>query len=334
MKYVMGFDGGGTKTDCTLYTLDGHLAAWRRFPGTNHENMAGGFSELRPMLLSLLDDTLAQAGAKSEEVAASVFGAAGVDVQPQLQSFKEILAESGLPNPLVVNDSFLGIKAGLPSGIGCCLVNGTGNTVGGINTNGKCVQVGGTGPMLGEVGGSWLIAQSAIRMAYDELFRLGPATAVTPGVLSILNSTGTDDFVERVYADYHTGNCADEAFVKLLFACAEKGDEPARERMRELGREFARSLAGCMRLLSFGPQVDVVLVGSVTLKASCSLMTDTMMETLPTLTGKTHRFYPLTSPPAAGAVLWALERAGISLTEEIRRRVLETAAKAAIQTNK
>lgn len=46
MKYVFGFDGGGTKTDCALYTLDGHLVSWRRYSGTNHENMPGGFSEL------------------------------------------------------------------------------------------------------------------------------------------------------------------------------------------------------------------------------------------------------------------------------------------------
>ena len=328
MKYVFGFDGGGTKTDCALYTLDGHLVSWRRYSGTNHENMPGGFSELEPILLSMIHETLADASISPSDVAGAVFGAAGVDVLSQKRSFEALLNKSGLRNSLVVNDAFLGIKAGTPFGIGCCLVNGTGNTVGGIDAAGTRIQVGGSGPMLGEVGGSWLIARSVIRAAYDELFRLGPDTALTNGVLHLIGSTGVCDFVERVYENYlGSDRREDKQFVQLLFTSARNGDAVASELLQRLGRDFAHSLAGCIRLLNFGHQVDIVLVGSVTLKATCSLMMDALQDTLPRLTGKKHTFYPLTVPPAVGAVFWAMESAGFPPDTEVKERMMTSASK-------
>lgn len=328
MKYVFGFDGGGTKTDCAIYTPDGNMVAWKRFGGTNHENFAGGFSDLEPILLNAIHETLSEAKLSPCEIERAVFGAAGVDVQKQRKSFETILAKSGLRDCLVVNDAYLGIKAATPEGVGCCLVNGTGNTVGGIDASGNRLQVGGMGPMLGEVGGAWLIARTVIRMAYDELFRLGRHTAITAEVMELLACRGQEDFVEQVYARYGSSACTDKQLVQILFRCAQHGDVPARQELERLGKEFARSLAGCIQRLSFGECVDIALVGSVTLKGECPLMVQTLGKELPRLTGKTHAFYPLGVPPVAGAVLWALENRG-PVSRETRARILESAERAA-----
>lgn len=323
-QYILGFDGGGTKTDCAVYTVEGDPVVWKRYGGTNHEAMKEGFRELEPKLLDLIDDVLRTAGISRGEVVSCVFGAAGVDITSQKAEFEKIVRKSGLKNFLVINDSFLGIKAGTPEGIGCCLVNGTGNTVGGIDASGKFQQVGGMGPMFGDAGGAGLIAQGVIRCAYDELFRMGPATVLTDGVMKLLHICGKEDFAEQVYARFYTGRVADQELVKLLNASAEKGDEVSVAFLKKQGREFAKSLAGCIRLLNFGDKVDIVLVGSVTLKSKNRIMIDSLKKTLPELTGRQHQFYPLTVPPAAGAILWALERNGKKMSAEERNRILDS----------
>lgn len=327
-EYILGFDGGGTKTDCAVYTTEGTPVAWKQYGGTNHEAMENGFQDLEPKLLNIVEDILSMAEVSPKDVVSCVFGAAGVDVSSQREEFEKIVRKSGLDNVLVVNDSFLGIKAGTPEGIGCCLVNGTGNTVGGIDAAGNFQQVGGMGIMFGDAGGSSLIALGVIRCAYNEWFRMGSATALTEGVRKLLKIRERKDFAEQVYSQYYTGKVANREFIKLLNDSAEANDAVSIALLKNQGQEFAKSLAGCIRILDFGENVDIVLVGSVTLKSENSIMLDSLKETLPKLTGKTHRFYPLEVPPAAGAVLWALERSGRQVDCEIRKKVLDSAGRA------
>lgn len=331
MGYVLGFDGGGTKSDCAVFDREGRLAALARFGCTNHEQFSGGMDALRPLLLQMISDVLAKAGIQPGEVDYAVFGMAGVDVSSQKRGMEAILSQVGFSGFLACNDAYLGVKAALPEGVGCCMVNGTGNTVAGIDPTGATLQVGGMGAMLGERGGGWFTSACALRAVYDELFRLGPATGLTPRVLEILESRGREDFVERVYASYLGDGYSYTPILQALFACGNEGDPVAAGLLEWQGREFARSLAGCILNLHFGERADVALVGSVTLKASCPIAIDAMKAELPKLSGKTHRFFPLSSPPVAGAVLWAMENAwGKERASALRERVLRSLENASL----
>lgn len=325
MRYVLGVDGGGTKTDLAVYSEDGKLSGWKRIGPSNHEKLQGGFTELEPILLDAIASILRQAGIEPNEVAAAVFGMSGMDVPIQHQCMNELLQKSNLPEFILSNDAFLGIKAALPSGIGCCLVNGTGNIAAAIDLDQRQMLVGGLGLMSGEVGGSEQIAMDTIRLAYSELFRCGKKTSVTHGILQLLGCDGPQDlpegihrFMTRTLPGYNSKD-----FVQLLFSAAQEGDGPAREHLRWLGKEFAKSLAGCIQTMRWTDTVDIVLVGSVTLKALCPLMEDTLRETLPALTGRKHVFHRLEVLPVAGAVLWAMEKAGWTPREALRQQVLD-----------
>ena len=159
--------------------------------------------------------------------------------------------------------------------------------------------------MFGEEGGGDRIAEKVVRAVYDYLFRAGPRTALTEPVLHLFNISDDLFFVEKV-RDY----CAQEGFptkklVMLLDKYASEGDEVCISLLKSLAHAFACSLAGCIQRLDFGSHVDIALVGSVTLKAKCPIMLDSLKEELPLLTHKTHSFYPLRHPPVLGAVRMA-----------------------------
>jgi hypothetical protein len=108
----------------------------------------------------------------------------------------------------------------------------------------------------------------------------------------------------------------------ILFRCANGGDAVSVGILQAIGTLMARSVAGCAKYLDMGMEFDVVLVGSVTLKATCPVMLDTFMAETLRLMGKKVHFKPLEVPVAAGAVLWAMElAAGRPADDEMARKV-------------
>jgi N-acetylglucosamine kinase-like BadF-type ATPase len=162
--------------------------------------------------------------------------------------------------------------------------------------------------MFGEEGGGDRIASRVIRICYDELFRLGEKSSITPEILNLFEIANPYLLVDVIYEKYYTQKITSREIINILFKCANQGDIVAQNLLKSLGVEFAKSIAGCISHLDFDSHVDISLVGSVTLKASSTLMIDELVKTLPVLTNKTHRFIPATVSPVSGAVIWAFER--------------------------
>lgn len=322
-EFVLGVDGGGTKTDYLLFDTGGNMIARLRGAGTNHEGMPGGMAELEERLSGILLPFLRENGLEPRDVAGAAFGMAGVDVPGQKAALEGIFHRMGFQNICVMNDSFIGIKAGSPKGYGVCVVNGTGNTIGGIDRAGRWLQVAGAGYVSGEDGGSGRLAKQALRAVYEELFCLGAPTAMTPLVLELLRISDPACYMEAVYANYYAGTVKAKDILDILFLCANRGDEVAAGILKRVGGQIARCIAGCDRRLDFGDELDVILVGSVTLKASCPILLDTLKAEALRLTGKKLNFIPLAVPVAAGAALWAIELAlGRPAGKDVRDRVI------------
>jgi hypothetical protein len=95
--------------------------------------------------------------------------------------------------------------------------------------------------------------------------------------------------------------------------------------LRYVGGQLALSAAGCIRGLNFDDEVDVILAGSVWLKATNPAMLQEFKLLVERLTGKNCKFITLKAPPATGAVLWAIELANGEVPGvDIRARVLES----------
>jgi N-acetylglucosamine kinase-like BadF-type ATPase len=166
-EYIIGVDGGGTKTDYLIFTVEGDFVDSLRTGSRSHEVLSGGFSETEEKLLKDLNHLLQKNGIAAKDIAAAVFGMAGVDTPAQKDTMCKIVEKAGFQKFAVSNDSILGIKAGCPSGVGVCSVNGTGTVVTGIDDTGEILQVGGIGIATGDYAGGLFIAALTIKAAYD-----------------------------------------------------------------------------------------------------------------------------------------------------------------------
>lgn len=322
VKAVLGVDGGNTKTDYLLHDMDGRLLCHLRAGTCSHEaiGMAGAYTEMDARLRALLD----QAGVAKEDIAGAAFGLAGVDQRVQQQALTDIVHRLGFMNSIVMNDSFLGIKAGNERGIGICSINGTGSTSGGIDATGKWVQIGGLGATpCGDGAGGEHIALTTIGAVYRAIYRFGEPTALTDQMLHLFDCEA-EDFHTVMSIKYQTERqIASADIVKLLFAVCDAGDPVATDIVDKTANALANGAAGCAVRLRFENPIPLVLIGSVWTRGRHQRMIDQFLARFEALSGMRGEIHILETPPAAGSVLWALELAlGGPPDRAIRQRVL------------
>lgn len=326
-NYVIGIDGGNSKTDYYLFDLSGGLKDHIHSGTCSHEQFEDGYASAFRVMNEQIALLLERNGLSISDVAAGAFGLAGADIPSQKANLNEVARRIGFTRYALDNDSFLGIKAGSERGYGICSINGSGVCTGGISPSGARLQIGGVGSDLsGDEGGGFYLGRRVIRAIYDSFYRLGPETVMTASVMGLLDASGKETFMETALEAMWARKLPYTELVTLLLDSAEAGDAVAMGIVDHSARQLAYSTVGCISHLDFADDepVDVVMAGSVWVKAASPVMRDRYKQIVSELTGRQCRFLLLQEPPAAGAVLWALELAhgGGSLDAELRRKVI------------
>jgi len=305
MRYVLGVDGGATKTDYMVFSADGDLVRHVRHGTISHEHFPEAFDKTRVLLREHIAEAL-DGLAEPKDVAA-VFGLAGLDLPCQGEKLEKIISDTGFMRFIASNDGVLGIKAGTPNGHGICSINGTATVAVGIDPKGTFRQVSGVAPFSGIEGGGTALAQKTAAAVYGELFRFGPHTAMTRLILELFEVNDKhkyqETFLRRIQNDIKYLHV-----LTILLECAMEGDSVAVDILETAGREMAKSAAGCARELDFnGAAVNVVLAGSMWIKPKTPLMSDAFKREFNRCLNCEANYISLEMPPAGGAVLWAME---------------------------
>lgn len=320
-RYVLGVDGGGTKTHCGLFDVDGNEIDIINWGTTSHEVLKGGFQELKSELALVVNYILKKNNVEMNQVIRAVFGLAGVDTDEQHEIISGIIADLGFSNFILCNDAFLCLKAGCSEGYGIGIINGTGCCVAGIDYKGKMLQIGGLGHLTGDVGGGAGIGENAIRAAYNYLFRCGEYTYITDLLFRELRIDSKYDFINSINKKTSKGEIKISDLNRVVFEAANLGDDVAIGILEEVGEELAASVNGALKELEFeaDKRIDIVLAGSVNLKGSNPALVNKLKECInSTNSGRKIEFIMLQRPPVIGAAIWALEsimsRSGICET--------------------
>lgn len=303
-KYIIGVDGGNTKTDYLLFDTEANFIDGFRSGTCSHEAPSiGSFDGAYKVMNENIKLLLSRNNLTIDDVVSGAFGLAGVDAPFQKKALEEAVEKIGFKNYAVVNDGFLGIKAASRTGTGVCSINGTGTVNVGIDEEGNWMQVGGIGYVAGDEAGGSFLARQAVRCAFDECFRFGPKTLITKYVFEMYKISSKDEFSNAIVSQR-----VDSTYlIKALFTCANEGDEEAIRVLRLAGENMARSIAGVIKEINILEPIQVVQAGSVWAKATNYEMHECFKETVLKLTGKKCDFIVLNEPPVLGAILWALE---------------------------
>jgi len=328
-NFIIGVDGGNSKTDYLLFDKQGNFVDHINTGTCSHEQFPDSYEASYRIMNQNIVNILERNQLSMNDVIAGAFGLAGADIPPQKMQLNHVIERIGFTQYAMDNDSFLGIKAGSDKGYGICSINGSGSSTGGISPTGKRLQVGGVGSELsGDEAGGFFLGRKVLRAVYDEFYRMGPQTSLTAPVMELLQIPRKEQYIEVVLEGAVKRSLPNTDLINILLAAAEQGDVIAMQIVDNTALQLARSTVGCITNLDFDDEVDIILAGSVWVKAVRPIIFELYKKHVAELTDLKCNYSILKAPPAAGAVLWGLELAwGRPVDADVRHKVIKTIEK-------
>ncbi|MHB8735719.1 MAG: N-acetylglucosamine kinase [Terriglobales bacterium] len=164
MSYLVGFDGGGTKTECLIADENG-TSLGRGLAGPSsmvHRSEAGARREVRTAFKAAVAAGSLPLSARSQ-VRAVCGGFAAAARVPVVAALERILREL-FPEALrrIVPDVWIAYEGATRGAPGVVVIAGTGSIVFGRNSAGREVRVGGWGPDISDEGSGHAIGREAV----------------------------------------------------------------------------------------------------------------------------------------------------------------------------
>jgi len=237
MGYILGFDGGGTKTECVLMSSADQVLA-RTYAGASNPSRIGVESAMRA-IEEAADLALRHAKIERSEIAAVGAGLAGT-AKPEMKERMSGALQKCFPGAAIT--VMTDLEAALTAageGPAIVLVVGTGSAAFGRNADGEIARAGGYGPSESDQGSAYDIGRRAIAAAMHE--RTGGAeSALGKEILGQLRCTEWSEVQERAQT------MPDEIFPPIfpvIAAAADSGDAVAQEILVRAAEEVSSLVA-------------------------------------------------------------------------------------------
>lgn len=288
-----------------LANEDGKVLAVAAAGPGNHE--AVGYEGLARVLQRLLEHVLAGAGVSAQALRSAGFGVAGYDWPVELEPTLDAIRPLGLSCPVVVvNDVLLVLEAGAEQGWGVAVEAGTGCNCRGWDQGRREGRVTGAGSPMDEGAGASEMLAEAVKAVSRDWSRRGPHTALTQKFVRLTGARDVEDLLEGLILGRYQLT-ADA--VRVLLDTAQGGDAVASRIVQWAGAALADLVAGVARQLDLlGKEFELVTSGSI-FKAGEAITGPFRRALLSQAPAAVLR--PLQGPPVTGAVLLAMEQAGL-----------------------
>lgn len=277
MNVMLAIDGGGSRTRCLAIDRTGCVVGRGESGASNHLLVA--FEFVKASLEEAINAALAQARLKRTDVVCVSAGLAGVDYDGSgATEMERLFRELGFARAIINGDMVIAHAGALGGQPGVLALAGTGSAVLGIDANGRRIKIGGWGPVYGDEGSAYSIAQHALIAAARAYDGRGPQTALLPVITQALGLPDFRETVARIYIEKMEPRDI-ASLSHMAYRSAEAGDEVARNIFRQAGEDLAESVAAALRQLSLTDARKIVSYQGAVLVA-CSLVRERFSEKL------------------------------------------------------
>jgi N-acetylglucosamine kinase-like BadF-type ATPase len=303
LSYVIGVDGGATKTEAVIANLQGQPVGAGRSGCGNWEVV--GENSAAETIFAAVRQALERANVTLSEVRSLHMGLAGHDWPEDEPRLRGALERHIGQIPLTLeNDAFLGARACTPTAHGISVSAGSGVCASYLGAEGEKYNYG----YFGELGGGFPIDQLALYAIIRAEDGRGPKTALTP---AILKATGHSSVAELLHAITRKSYSLSHTAIRpSLFQTANRGDAVAVGVVSAFGRELGRLATNLIQKYSLqGAEPYVVASGSLFTKTG-PLLFDVFQKFVHDADASAQ--VKLNNrPPVAGAVRAALQACGV-----------------------
>ena len=260
-KFIIGIDGGGTKTHAVFIALNGKILGQTTVGASNFQQ--AGQSGIQTVCRQILDQ-VKKNGLSEDGIRRWVLGLAGAGRPADKAAVKEAVEELGFKNRVTVeSDAYIALMGAFVGESGIILISGTGSICYGLNTNGKMARAGGWGYLLGDEGSGYFIGNQAVIAALKDLDGRGKKTALRQKFESLFGISTIDLLVPKIYkGDLQKEDIA--GLAPMVFQAAAEDDSVALEIIERAGRELGKMAVAVTRQLEIvGETIRIAPIGSV-----------------------------------------------------------------------
>lgn len=258
--FVIGVDGGGTKTAALLAGMQGEIIARSVSGGSNLRD--SGIETAAKNVAKAIHELLG--GREDAEIESVFIGLPAVEEEFKDKKEEVVLELKKDKNikkifsgeVVVGSDQLVAFRSGSKSENGIVAISGTGSAVHGWN-NGKEFLTNNWGWLVSKGSGNW-IGLNAAQAIVDRFGEEGRMNILRETVFEELSFKDVNDFLKFVYGN-PAGNLP--RLSALCDKAANAGDPVARGILEQAGKETALSVCAVAGKLEFSGTVPLVLVG-------------------------------------------------------------------------
>lgn len=304
MTYVVGVDGGGTKTAAVV--ADEQLRRVGEAITGPSNGRSAGTDVASANIAQAIAEAVAAARLTLGDIAAVCLTIAGFDTELDLPVPQGAIRRIGFQGPAIIENDVVGAWAGATeASAGLVVIAGTGATGLGMNAHGDLWRTDGWDYILGDAGSGYAIGRAGIHAAMKALdgreapTRLARELAASYGVR-------TAPEMRRLVDSTPFGKFEIAHFALRVADAAEHGDAVAQALLMQAGRDLAENAVAIMRRLNvLDTPFPVSTIGGVF--NSATWVVPPFQQGILRVAPHTI-FRPPLHPPEIGAAILALRR--------------------------
>ncbi len=252
--YLIGVDGGGTKTTVALADEKGNVMSQEVGGPSNWRNV--GISKSAEVVFSLIENVK-----KEKEVSISFIALAGVEEEwkEKKEEFVEILKEKGLEGDVVLgSDQLAAFRAGTDEKDGVVVICGTGTVARGFR-NEKDIKASAWG-YLADEGSAFYVGIEGYRVVQKAFDGRGEKTKITDILRREWSVETPEELNKKIYGDFYKNI---PLLSVMVGEAGREGDKVAIAILKKSGEEVALSAKTVIKNLGFRERFPVVISGGM-----------------------------------------------------------------------
>jgi len=232
MKYYLGVDAGGTKTEFLLGDETTELA---RVQGGTIKRMKASEEAAASNLAGALNELSAITGIPMQSISRCCIGTAGETVPLVVEWLREAFGQMVGGELILLGDVEIALNAAFFGKRGVLVLSGTGSNVAGRTANGRIVTAGGWGPAMADQGSGHFIGLEGLRRGFLAIDQRRESSLLR----CVRDHWGLDSVGQLI--EFANANPAPDfsRLVPLIVRLAEQGDPIAREVLESAGVDLA-----------------------------------------------------------------------------------------------
>jgi N-acetylglucosamine kinase len=300
-RYLIGLDGGGTKTKCVITDFD--FNPLYTCAGGASNFLIIGTEKVSESILSLVQESINHLNISEKEVSSIFIGTTGAgritDADKLKNDFIKYASSKGFSflNFNVDSDARIALEGAFSGKSGALLIAGTGSIIFGKDSSGNVHRVGGFGRFLGDEGSGNTLGRKGLTAIAKDFDGRSEKTSLTERLKKHFGIENSAQLITEVYRN----NFDMASFAPHVIEAAKDGDETAIKIIEDESDELILHVKSIYKMIGT-EKLNLCLVGGTiaTENFYADLFRKKINEQMPYV-----QIIPPENPPEIGAAFMA-----------------------------